>query len=40
MDRATAIIVALILAPVPLVLLAAIIRGYTITVVMRRRPPE
>lgn len=37
MDRATAIVVALILAPVSLVMIVALIRGYDITVILRRR---
>lgn len=36
MDRATVIFLALLLAPVSLVVIVALLRGYDITVVMRR----
>ena len=36
MDRATAIVLALLLTPVPLVLLVALLRGYSVTLVLRR----
>lgn len=36
MDRATVIVLALILAPVSLVVIVALLRGYNITVVFRR----
>lgn len=36
MDRATVILLALLIAPVPLVLLVALLRGYRIILEMRR----
>lgn len=37
MDRGTAIVLGLLVAPVPLVLVVAFARGYSITVVFHRR---
>lgn len=42
MDRGTAVVLALLLAPVSLVVIVALLRGYDVTVVIRRgkgRPP-
>jgi len=43
-DRAAVVVVLLILAPVTVVLLAAIVRGYSVSLTMRRggrrRPPR
>lgn len=36
MDRSQLIILALVIAPVPLIAIVALIRGYRITVLMRR----
>jgi hypothetical protein len=35
-ERSTLILLALVVAPVPLVLIVALIRGYRITLLMRR----
>jgi len=40
MDRGTIILLALVVAPIPLVLLGALIRGYDITIVLGRRRPR
>lgn len=37
MDRATAVVIALLVAPVPLITLFLVIRGYDIHVLLRRR---
>lgn len=40
MDRGTIILLALVVAPVPLIIIGAFIRGYDVTIVFTRRRPR